>query len=81
MFNSYKWILGQLKVLLAGRHRQYFPTIAILKKSACRCIFVPYNPACLQGRQFPALLRQLVFREKGTLYNSAGDSDLTSTLM
>ena len=81
MFNSYKWILGQLKVLLAGRHRQYFPTIAILKKSACRCIFVPYNPACLKGRQFPALLRQLVFREKGTLYNSAGDSDLTSTLM
>ena len=79
MFNSCKWILGQLKVLLAGRHRQYFSTMAILKKSACRCIFVRYNPACLKGRQFPALLRQLVFREQGTLYNSAGDSDLTST--
>jgi len=36
--------------------------MAIVKKSACsRCIFVPYNPVCLQGRQFPALLRQLVF--------------------
>ena len=31
MFNSYKWILGQLKVLLAGSHRQYFSTMAILK--------------------------------------------------
>ena len=67
MFNSYKWILGQLKVLLAGRHRQYFSTMAILKKSACWFIFVRYNPACLKGRQFPALLRQLVFRKQGTL--------------
>ena len=31
MFNSYKWILGQLKVLLADRHRQYFSTMAMVK--------------------------------------------------
>ena len=47
----------------AGRHRQIFSIMAIVKILPAVFGYVLYNPACLQGRQFPVLLRQLVFRE------------------
>ena len=67
MFNSYKWILGQLKVLLAGRHRQYFSTMAILKKICLQVYFCTLQSCMLEGQAVSSSSKATCIQETGYL--------------